>query len=85
MITGLVDAKAAREITQEVINHDNAKQIEAIATSIGNAAENGSFEIYWYQSISPKVREYLLSKGYHIHDYNQRNESYATIDWRNSI
>lgn len=85
MITGLVDAKVAREMTQAVINNDIAKQVEAIAASIGKAAENGSYEIYWYQSISPNVREYILSKGYHIHDYNQCNESYTTIDWRNNI
>lgn len=82
MITQLLTAKEAAEISRKELDKKLEVQIIPIAEAITKAASNGEFAVDIKQYLTAPIRTYLQNQGYNLKDWREYNEEYVTISWK---
>lgn len=73
-------AEEARKMTQSLIDDADSKQMQEVAQKIKQAISDSQTSVS-VDSIRPRVRVWLESKGYEVKYGSQYNEAYCMIKW----
>lgn len=76
-----MNAKEANIIANKVISLKDSFIINDIMTKIKEAAKNGNFQVYYYDSLSNNVKTHLETLGYSVKVQSDRNELNHLIKW----
>lgn len=74
-------ASEANEMTNNMIDSCNTKQLIELSNKINNAIAKGKFSICEYGFLNAETRNKLKELGYKVETHSQYNDSYYTISW----
>ena len=58
-----------------------ASRVDAILTKCREAAANGEYSIYWYNTLTRQAKTKLCSLGYTVDVHDDQRDSYVHISW----
>lgn len=77
----VISAEKAREMTKEVLDNCNTRELQKILKEIYDAINKGKYEVPIEGTISKTAKDRLTELGYFVDCGSQYNQAYARISW----
>ena len=81
----VISAVKAREMTKEVLDSCNTRELQKLLKEIYNAISEGKYEVPIEGTISKTAKDRLKELGYFVDCGSQYNQSYARISWKDRL